>query len=136
MPWREGDLPVLSDIDFRADGSMVIAVRNLALDAALAALPPRLGDLLPALPEANTLRVVLTPERFNDALTGADEALTGGLAVLPGLDLVGAVGQAETVGASAATAAWLAGATGERMRLEGLAPATSEDSAPVVPELG
>jgi Mg-chelatase subunit ChlD len=120
IPWEVSDRPVVSDIDFRADGSMTIAVRNLNIDADIGKLPPRLGDLLPAVLEGDRWRAVVAPERYDDSLGGRDEALTGGIAVLPGLDLVVAAGLAATDDLDTDTAAWFGGPGDGLVRVQAL----------------
>lgn len=118
-PWSAADQPVIADIEVLPDGALAVAVRNLALDAAVDALPARLGDILRGEPGAgDTWQVVPVPEPFDDSLGGYDERFASGLARLPGLDLFAAVGHAGDWGDDGATAAWFSAATGTQARTE------------------
>ena len=130
------DRPVVSDIEIRPDGDMVVAVRNLVVDTTFADVPARLGDLLPGVAEGEAFRIVLAPEQYADSLAGLDEAFTGGLALLPGLDLAVSVGNTAVGGTDADTAAWFDGATGEQAWLEPLAPDADPGAVPVLPGAG
>ncbi|MBK7782054.1 MAG: VWA domain-containing protein [Ardenticatenia bacterium] len=132
FPWTERDQPVISNLTFRADGSLVLSIRNLSLDTTVDEVPLRQGDALTALPEGEGWRVVLAPEALDDSLAGVDEAFGGGLALLPGLDLLVATGHAGGFGEDLAAAAWLDGATGDQVRVEPLAAGWgTADGAPL-----
>jgi len=135
-PWDSADQPVLSDFVFRPDGSLVIAVRNLAIDATVDTVPPRLGDVLSADPTGDSFQVTLGAERFDDTLGGLDEHFASGLALLPGLDLVAAAGHAGLIGDDAAVAAWLDGATGDQARNEPIDAGANPPAAAPLPGSG
>lgn len=131
-PWNLTDHPVLADLAFTPDGTLLVAVRNLALDKTVDELPRRLGDLFPAVEEGDHWRAVVAPEHFDDVLGGAEESFTGGLALLPGLDLVVTAGQGGADADSVPIAAWLALTSGAQLRLE---PISSGHATGVVPAL-
>lgn len=116
--WSPADQPVIADIDFLPDGGLVVAIRNLALDATVDALPVRVGDILRGDPAGDTWQVVPDQEPFDDGLGGFDERFAGGLARLPGLDLFAAAGHAGSWGDDGATAVWFSAATGAQARTE------------------
>jgi len=105
-PWSWLDQPVLADIDFRPDGSMVVGVRNLAMDASVTERPERLGDVFDVVMEGGTWKAVVEPEHYDDVLADFDESATGGLAVLQSLDLVAAMGHAGLHDSDGATGLW------------------------------
>ena len=104
LPWSWLDRPVLSDIEFLADGRMVVGVRNLVIDATIGERPGRLGDLFPLVEDAGEWSAVIEPETFDDDIAGFHESMTGGLAGLSNLGLLAAsvhVGGADFDGTTA-----------------------------------
>lgn len=131
MPWGWLDQPVLADIDFRPDGSMVVGVRNLAMDATLSERPGRLGDVFPVAREGGAWRALVDPEHFEDALAGFDESLTGGLAVIRNLDYVVSAGHAGDWDVDGATGMWH-DRDGDTARLEFLGSSDPADDPPLL----
>lgn len=129
--WSWLDRPILSDIDFRSDGRMVVGVRNLAIDALLDERPARLGDAIEVVQEGGAWRAIVEPERYDDGLDGFDEVLTGGLAVVRNLDLVVGPGHAGEQGVDGATALWF-DAQGGQARIEFLGSTDLDITPPLL----
>ncbi len=82
--------PMLTDVVFRADGSLVVGLRDRRVDQSVYVDGPSIvagGDILPGFPFGDTWRIIGLPELYQDD-TEADEIAWGGLARFPGLDLV------------------------------------------------
>lgn len=75
------DQPVISDIDFRPSGELIIGLRNLGGDAECG----HQGDILSTRALGDAFDVITEPEWYDDA-TLAPEAAWGGLAAHPALD--------------------------------------------------
>ena len=129
QPWSGLDQPVIADLAFRSDGGLVLALRNLAIDRTVDRLPSRLGTLLAGRPEAGRWRFDLTPPAFDDSLDGVSAFLTGGLALLPGLDLLVAAGHPGSFGEDVAAAVWYDGASGSQQRVEPLVLGSQSETA-------
>lgn len=85
---------MLADIEFRADGGLVLGLRDRVMDTTRSWPAGRayaMGDLLPATPKGERWDVVTTPERYQDQGT-FDESSFGALAAFPALDWLAATG--------------------------------------------
>jgi Mg-chelatase subunit ChlD len=122
-PWTSADRPAITAIDFLANGDMAIGLRNLRLDAEVDKLPDRRGDLLTGRLRGDTWFVSVDPEPFEDQVDGLEEAGTGALAVLPGMDLIVATGHGARDGSEPDTAFWLDAMSGLQRWTEPLPPA-------------
>lgn len=111
---------MLADIEFASDGSPILGLRDRAADLlpflGVADARYGVGDVIPTVPDGATWRPVPEPERYQD-YTVLDEALYGGLAAFPGLDLL--VGSAlAPVDLSGVGALWLDADSGSVWRRE------------------
>ncbi|MFN2115085.1 MAG: hypothetical protein ACK2T6_05180, partial [Anaerolineae bacterium] len=128
--WGPSDVPVVSDIDFLASGDLVVSIRNLAVDRDLSELPLRLGDTLPGRQSPGGWTVMVEPKLYDDTLMGYDDSLTGGLAVLPGMDLVVSGGHGGVAGVDDEAVVWLDPSSGRQVRYEPIALGGAGGSAP------
>ncbi|MCB9177562.1 MAG: VWA domain-containing protein [Caldilineae bacterium] len=152
LPWddaatgRIDDAPMLVDIEFDGAGDPILGLRDRQADMVPACIwspdcgpaGPSAGDVLPARPRAggNGFEVIRQPPWYRD--TGPDDVELGwgGLARLPGIDLLVMPGRSDagpaTQVAGRLTAYWLDNNAGYRVRSEPLfeAPAGLVDVAP------
>ena len=125
--FQQNAQPILSDIDFGRDGTMILGLRDRWVDmhAGLGRAnrpDPGVGDLLPLRQAGDLWAVITSPEHYADgAAPGFDEADFGGLAPFPGFDLVVSALRAPS-SASAVGAIWHWNQSGAVMRAEDLAP--------------
>ncbi len=91
MPWSRWNAgpgvhqPVLSDIEFRPDGGLILGLRDRLGDAQILTIAQ--GDLLPTRRNGERWDVITDPEFYADRLAH-DETTWGGLAAFPGRDAV------------------------------------------------
>ena len=126
--------PLISDVEFRPDGTLILGLRNRLAHAVAG------GDALPTRADTPGRWAVVTDAEWyrdnlyrDDPYPGVNEALYGGLAPFPGRDLVVATAFAPTGKWLEYGAVWFDNATGSiRGPVDGREPLTDNET----PSLG
>jgi Mg-chelatase subunit ChlD len=111
------DQPILSDIEFRPDGDLLLGLRDRRGDSQI--LTIGMGDLLPTVKNGDRWDVVTDPERYQDDVAPHQENTWGGLAAFPERDWV-VTSALAPVTINSGGALWLDNETGANLRPESI----------------